>query len=235
LTYALEPGAPAGAVINAASGAFSWTPAEAQGSTTNTITVKVTDNGVPAASDSRTFTVVVNELNTAPTIEAILDRQVDPVTLVDLVVAADDVDEPENQLTFNLEPGAPPGAVINPTTGVLTWTPTLAQANTTNVITIRVTDDGIPSRSATRSFTVIVRAALSAPAVSDLAMAGDGSVTLEWAAQPGRKYRIECIDDIAETSWKLVGEITATSNEASIRDGNAQGVLQRFYRIGVVR
>jgi len=43
LTYSLDGGAPAGASINAVSGAFTWTPTEAQGPGSVPITVRVTE------------------------------------------------------------------------------------------------------------------------------------------------------------------------------------------------
>lgn len=74
LTYRLEPGAPAEASLHPDTGEFVWSiPADAGGST-NTITVSVTDDAVPAASASRSFTVmvrprlrvVINELMHSP-------------------------------------------------------------------------------------------------------------------------------------------------------------------------
>jgi len=55
LTFSLDPTPPAGASITSG-GAFSWTPS-ALG--TNTLTVRVTDNGTPPLSDSETITVEV--------------------------------------------------------------------------------------------------------------------------------------------------------------------------------
>src|SRR6185503_18077533 len=57
LTYSLDPGAPTGASINPTNGAFTWTPTEAQGPSTNPVTVRVTDNGSPPMSDAETLTV----------------------------------------------------------------------------------------------------------------------------------------------------------------------------------
>src|SRR5256886_2034227 len=65
LTFALVS-SPAGMTINPATGAISWTPTEAQGPSTNIVSVSVTDNGVPALSVTNTFTVTVNEVNLAP-------------------------------------------------------------------------------------------------------------------------------------------------------------------------
>ena len=59
LTFALVSG-PTGMTINTNTGVIVWTPTEAQGPSTNTVTVSVTDNGVPNLSATNSFTVVVN-------------------------------------------------------------------------------------------------------------------------------------------------------------------------------
>jgi regulation of enolase protein 1 (concanavalin A-like superfamily) len=59
LTYSLDAGAPAGAVIGPVSGQFSWTPTAQQAPGTNAITVRVTDSGIPPLSAARVFTVVL--------------------------------------------------------------------------------------------------------------------------------------------------------------------------------
>jgi len=51
---------PSGMTINTNTGAISWSPTEAQGPSTNTITVIVTDDGSPNLSDTKSFTVTVN-------------------------------------------------------------------------------------------------------------------------------------------------------------------------------
>ncbi|MGV3772120.1 MAG: Ig-like domain-containing protein [Verrucomicrobiales bacterium] len=61
LTFSLEPGAPAGASINATNGVFLWKPTRAQSPGSYQIIVKVTDNGIPALSDTETFTVTVTD------------------------------------------------------------------------------------------------------------------------------------------------------------------------------
>ena len=67
LSYSLLLG-PIGMTINTNTGALSWTPAEADGPDTNQVTIRVTDNGSPRLSSERTFNVVVNEVNRAPTL-----------------------------------------------------------------------------------------------------------------------------------------------------------------------
>jgi hypothetical protein len=65
LTYSLDAGAPTGAQIDPSTGAFTWT-ALAPGK--YSVAIRVTDNGSPAKSDSRTFSATVN--NVAPTVNA---------------------------------------------------------------------------------------------------------------------------------------------------------------------
>jgi hypothetical protein len=48
--------------INSANGVITWTPASAQAGTVNTFTTVVTDNGMPPASATNSFTVTVNPL-----------------------------------------------------------------------------------------------------------------------------------------------------------------------------
>jgi hypothetical protein len=55
LTFSLDPTPPAGANITSGGG-FNWTPSAVG---TNAMTIRVTDNGVPAQSDSETITVEV--------------------------------------------------------------------------------------------------------------------------------------------------------------------------------
>jgi hypothetical protein len=58
LSFSLVPGYPTGAAITSA-GLFTWTPTPAQAPSVNTITVRVTDTGVPPLSATRPFTVTV--------------------------------------------------------------------------------------------------------------------------------------------------------------------------------
>jgi hypothetical protein len=58
-------------------------------------------------------------------------------------------------LTFGLGAGAPVGARVS-TNGVFTWSPTRAQARSTNVITIWMRDSGWPPVTATNAFTIVV-------------------------------------------------------------------------------
>jgi hypothetical protein len=59
LTYALDAGAPIGASINPITGLFTWRPTADQAPSTNSLSVRVTDDGAPPLSASTSCSVVV--------------------------------------------------------------------------------------------------------------------------------------------------------------------------------
>ncbi len=162
LTFTLEPGAPAGANITT-NGVFSWTPTEAQGPSTNSITVRVTDNGSPALSDTKTFSVVVNEVNVAPALNGVSNKTVNEGVNLSVTNAATDADLPANTITYSLGTNAPSGSSIHPATGVFTWTPSEAQGPGVYSITVIATDNGVPVLTTTNTFSVTVNESNAAP------------------------------------------------------------------------
>ena len=182
LTFSLGTGAPTGATINPATGVITWTTTEAHGPSTNVVTVIVADNGTPVLSATNTFIAVVNEVNTAPVLAAIPDQNIDEVTTLSLNAQATDVDLPAQKLTFSLDAGAPAGAAIDSTTGVFTWTPSEGQGPSTSRITVRVTDNGPPNLSDTKSFNVLVREVNLAPTLAtipDQTLSGAGTIRVQ--------------------------------------------------------
>ena len=112
--------------------------------------------GVP--SNLLTLTPATPPVNTAPRLNPIGNKTVAAGNLLTFAVKATDTDVPAQTLTFDLSPGAPAGAGINPLSGTFTWTPGEAQAGTTNLVTIRVTDNGTPALADAQTFAVIVTA-----------------------------------------------------------------------------
>jgi len=169
LTYSLGAGAPAGADIHPTTGAFTWTPTEAQGPGSHAVTIIVTDDGAGNLSDSETITITVNEINGAPVLAAIGDQSVDEQATLTFTAGASDLDLPANTLTFSLGAGAPAGANIHPTSGVFTWTPTEAQGATVyNDVKITVTDNGTPILSDSETITITVNDVNTAPILNSI-------------------------------------------------------------------
>jgi hypothetical protein len=229
LTFTLDPGAPSGASIDPVSGIFTWTPTEAQGPGTYTIAVRVTDGSSPTLSDSRTFSVSVNEVNSPPVLSAIPDRSVHAGSTVSFTAGATDPDLPTNGLAFALDAGAPTSASINPGTGVFTWTTGEADIGGTNSITIRVTDAGLPPLSDARAFMVTV---VSRPQLVAISLSG-GQILLGWSAIAGQVYRVEYKTDLNAAWNNLAGDVTASGPVATKLDAVALG-QRRFYRVLVL-
>jgi len=152
--------APAGAAIHPVTGMLSWTPTEGQGPGVFNLGVHVED-GIEI-NETESFTVTVNEVNSAPTIDPIANKVVAELSTLSFSITASDADLPANDLQFSLD-AAPLGASIHPVSGVFTWSPSEGQGPSTNLVTVRVTDYGEPSLSSVSSFVIVVSEVNSAP------------------------------------------------------------------------
>ncbi|HEY9174127.1 MAG TPA: putative Ig domain-containing protein, partial [Verrucomicrobiae bacterium] len=155
LVFSLVSGPP-GLTLNPTTGEMRWLTSEAHGPSTNTITWRVRDSGVPQKSATDTFTLIVNEVNTAPTMGRLTNVTVMEGRWLNVTNTALDTDLPPQKLTWSLGAGAPAGVAINAASGLLTWKPTEFQGGTTNPITVIVRDNGSGSLAATQTFLVTV-------------------------------------------------------------------------------
>ncbi len=229
LTYSLGDGAPTNASINASTGEFNWTPTEAEGPATNTISVTVSDNSAPPVSATQTFTVVVGESNVEPALAAIPSFTVHAGTIITFTNTALDTDLPANTLTYALEADTPGLASVHPETGVFRWATGDGDVGTTNSFTVRVTDNGSPPLGDAVSFSVAVIAKPSIDGISTTA----GSVTLTWRAIAGAGYRVQFKSDLNDPTWTdLMPDVIAGDAGAFFSD--APGMNQRFYRVLVL-
>jgi hypothetical protein len=141
---------------------------------------------------------------------------------------ATDPDLPPQLFTYSLAAGAPTGAVINVASGAFTWIPSPAQIPSTNVITVRVTDDGVPALSAARTFTAVVVAGFH---INSIVRQPNGDVVLGIGATVGKTYRVEYKNDLNAAEWTQLGtDQVATVTPLVIVD-NLGASLQRFYRV----
>jgi hypothetical protein len=173
LAYSLDAGPPAGMSIDPVTGVLEWTPTEAQGPGVYSVTLRVTDDGVPVLDDFETLDITVGEANESPVLGAIGDQAVDELVSLGLTATATDVDLPANGLTFSVDAGAPSGISIDTASGVFEWTPTESQGPGVFSVTVRVTDDGTPVLSDFETFGITVSETNEAPVLGDI---GDQSV-----------------------------------------------------------
>jgi hypothetical protein len=168
--------------------------------------------------------------NTAPVMGGIADQIVIEGQLLLLNASATDADAPPQTLAFSLDSGAPAGAAINPSSGLFSWRPDATQAPGTNLITIRVTDDGSPPMSDAKTFRVVVA---QRPQVTSIEPTANG-YAITFVTIPGRTYRVEYKDSLDDPSWlPLDADVVATADSLVVNDDLGTSP-QRFYRILVV-
>jgi hypothetical protein len=163
--------------------------------------------------------------NTAPTLAAETNVVVDAGVNVVVTNLAMDPDVPPQTLAYTLVQ-APTNTVLNPATGVLTWRPPVSRADSTNLITIRVSDNGSPSLSDTNSFTVIVKP-LSEPTLEPAEAAG-GGVQLRINGTLGPDYTLQTSTDLV--NWLTLLTTNPVAMPFDLTDTNA-GDAARFYRL----
>jgi hypothetical protein len=134
LVFTLVSG-PEGLTVDT-NGVMNWQPTEAQGPSTNRVTVSVSDGVVSVPQE---FDVVVLESNRLPAwVTLISTRRVTEESLLTFNVQATDTDLPVQRLTYRLVSG-PSGMEVT-TNGLVSWRPTEAQGPSTNRVRIGVSD-----------------------------------------------------------------------------------------------
>jgi hypothetical protein len=227
LDFSLDPGAPGGASVDPATGVFTWTPEPGQGNTNYSITMRVTDAAsAPFLSDAQTFNVTVYGI--PPELTPIANMTVHVGTTVNFTAEATDPDSPPAVLTFTLDPGAPAGATIVTNTGVFTWTTPPNSVNTTNSITVRVTDNDTPPTGDASTFTIAI---VPPPKFGPTTLSG-GHTLLEWSSIANQVYRVEFSTNLV-TWTSLPGDVTASGPTCTKLDPFPL-LSQGFYRIMVL-
>jgi hypothetical protein len=163
---------------------------------------------------------------TAPVLPPQANWTINPLATLVVTNTATDTSVPAPTLTYMLL-NAPTNAVID-TNGVITWTPTLAQAGTTNTFTTIVTDNNTPPLSATNSFTVIVN---PIPAFSTVALITNG-VGFQWLAPTGDQFQVQWATSLVPViAWSnFAGVITSSNGVFFFNDTNAP-LGTKFYRL----
>jgi hypothetical protein len=207
-----------------ASGIITWTPSLAQSPGTNLITTIVTNSNPydavnPSLISTNIFTVIVY----APTLAALGNYTINAGQTLTFTASATDNDS-SRILTFSLV-NPPSGAGVNSASGLFNWRPTVAQANSTNLLQMRVTDNSVPALTDTKSFSVIVNP-LSPVVLTPLGYAG-GQFVLKVNGTAGPDYILSTSTNL--TVWSDL--LTNLSPATPFQFTNASSANNRFYRV----
>jgi len=164
-------------------------------------------------------------VNTPPTLAPITNRTVNVGQTVDFTAIAMDIDQPPQTLTFALLAGAT-NATLDTDSGAFSFRPLVTQANSTNYFTLKVADNGMPSLSATQTFSVVVNP-LSAAGISNFSFA-NGRCSFNVSGPSGPDYAIETSTNL--TQWSTAFITNSPTLPFNWTDA-ATNSPQRFYRI----
>ncbi|HEY5345539.1 MAG TPA: hypothetical protein VIK62_04265, partial [Verrucomicrobiae bacterium] len=171
--------------------------------------------------------------NTAPYFLNVLSNTppvyLNPAVAFTLTNNAADWDIPAQTLTYRITNSlaGTNGAIINTNTGVIDWMPLPAQGGQTNIITTVVTDNGVPAKSITNSFTVYVN---PLPVFSSITVNASG-VNLQWSAWTNEQFQIEWTTNLAPPNWMPFTDIiTSTNGNFFFTDTNAP-LFMKFYQL----
>ena len=213
LTFSLVS-PPAGMNIGVSSGILTWTPAQTNSPSTNTISVVVTDNGVPPLSATNRFTVVVREVNVAPILPTIATQTVNELTLLTVTNTASETNIHATTTGYALI--NPPAGMSISTNGVITWTPAQTNSPSTNIITTVVTNSDPfdlinPNLTSTNTFTVIVKEVNVAPSLPVISTQTVNELTLLMVTNTASETNIHA----TTTGYALVNPPAGMSISAS--------------------
>lgn len=148
LIYSLS-NEPTGATINSNTGEFSFTPTEAQGPNSYTLTVSVTDG---TNTNLEQIIITVNEVNVAPVASNdSISTNEDIVKTITL--GSTDSDLPLQTLTYNIVSGVSNGVLWSIVNNQLTYTPS-TDYNGVDSFTFKSNDGTADSNTATISITI---------------------------------------------------------------------------------
>ena len=180
---------------------------------------------MPETDSPRAANYLNNTPNTPPVLDFIGNKIIFLGQTLAFTATANDSDVPLQSLNFTLFPAPPAGASISGA-GAFTWTP---GAIGTNNVTVRVTDNGVPSMSDSETITVEV---LSAPRFASSLRNGD-NLELTWGTRAGKKYAVDYKDDLNTVPWTPLWTNTAVGNSLSFTNVTTNAP-HGFFRIRTV-
>jgi glucuronoarabinoxylan endo-1,4-beta-xylanase len=165
--------------------------------------------------------------NTPPTLASVADQTVNAGIELVITNMGSDTNLPAPTLTYSLLQ-APTNAVLNPTNGVFIWRPKVGQANTTNVVSVEVSDNGAPPLEASNFFSVVVKP-LALPALAVTAAAGQYDVVIN--GPEGPDYTLMESTDLL--SWQALLSTNFPTLPWTFIETNMEGPPVRFYRVQI--
>lgn len=168
-------------------------------------------------------------IRTPPVLAPIGNQTVNVGQTVAFTASATDTNQPMPILTFSLLSG-PTNATLAQTDNNdanFRWQPGVANANTTNWISLKVADNGTPVLSATQTFSVTVNP-LTLPTLSSVTF-GNGQLTFQVNGQMGPDYAVETSTNLLD--WNTLFTTNSPLMPFIWTDTSAAAMPVQFYRV----
>ena len=209
ISYRME-NLPEGAVFDAATQTFSWTPSYDQSGEYTGIRAIMTAGDL---RDTTVFAITVDHVNRAPSLAAIGDQQVDENQELRFTISGSDEDvEDSGKLAYSAA-NLPPGSAFDAATQTFSWTPTFEQSGAYPDVTFAVQDpDGLVAEE---RITITVDHVNRVPviaAASDQAVDESNPLTVQFQAS----------DPDAEDSGALVYSALSLPDGATLDPASGQ-------------
>ena len=170
--------------------------------------------------------------NTPPTLAPVADQTINAGFALMVTNTATDTNLPAQSLTYTLLT-APAGAALTPlsngTNAVLNWRPLVSQADTTNVVSVKVGDSGVPALSATNTFSIVVNPLI--PVVVDSLGITNGQFSLGVTGSLGPDYTLWASTNLAD--WQALYTNYSPTNPITLVDSNYPAYPRRFYHVQI--
>ncbi|MBN9219249.1 MAG: putative Ig domain-containing protein [Mesorhizobium sp.] len=233
ITLGISPTLPAGLQFNTSTGAITGTASAT--SPTTTYTVTATDEANPPQTSSRTFDLTVTSpvvaTQTVPTLTLTSGRaatSVTPVTGSGGIAA----------LAYSVNPSLPAGLSLDPSTGAITGTPSVASAATT--YTVLVTDAG--GATASNTFSLTINSAVTATQAIATAIltqnhaatsftpvtGGGGTSPLSYSVSPALPAGLSFDTANGQVTGTPSGSAAATTYTVTVSDANGASASNTF-------
>jgi glucuronoarabinoxylan endo-1,4-beta-xylanase len=172
---------------------------------------------------------IIGQVNTPPMLSPVADQTINVGQTLLVTNVATDAAVPPNTLTFNLL-SSPVGATLtgwNATSALFSWRAPVSQANTSNLVTVAVTDNGT-SLSATNSFHVFVNAVTN-PMIGPISLA-PGQVSLTVNGPQGPDYTLWTSTNLV--NWQVLFTTNSPPIPFTVLDTNFTAPKQ-FYKFQI--
>jgi hypothetical protein len=164
--------------------------------------------------------------NHPPVLAAVSGKIINAGATLVLTNSATDPESPPQTLTFSFL-SAPTNAGLNSSSGVFTWRPLVSQANMTNPVSVKVTDNGTPGMSATNNFNVTVNP-LTQPAFNSITVSNRQTILVA-NGMSGPDYTLLASTDLV--TWRALFTTNSPGMPVTLVDTNAVTNGMGFYRI----